>query len=80
MHVVGACILLAEPEPEPAGLLLVACTAGRLAPVRVRPASASRTDRLVPQGLRALVLRVVRLEPVEAVGHVEAPQAIHCGR
>lgn len=79
-HVAEACILLAEPEPEPAGQLLVACTAGRLGPVRVRPASAYRRDRLVPRGLRASALRVARLGPVGAVEHVVVPQATHYTR
>lgn len=45
--------------------------------MRVRPASAYRTDHLVLRGLRASALRVVRLGPVGAAEHVVVPQATH---
>lgn len=79
MHAVGACIPLAEPEPELAELPLVAYTAGRLAPVRARLASAYRKDHLVPRDLRALAPRAVHLGLVVGVAeHAVVPRATHC--
>lgn len=48
--------------------------------MRVRQASAYRRDRLVPQGLQALALRVVHLGPVEAMEHVVVLRVIHYER